>query len=80
MAEKAALHNRGLLCNVFKCIVRLKNPCAVLVKKKKKTHAKMHWERNQAEMLMGTLGGGQYVACTKISFDFFFSLFFSHLK
>lgn len=36
----------------------------------------MHWERNQAEMLMGTLEGGQYVACTKISFDFF-SLFFS---
>lgn len=41
----------------------------------KKNHAKMHWERNQAEMLMGTLEGGQYVACTKISFDFF-SLFF----
>lgn len=72
MAEEAALHNRGLLCNVFKCIVRLKNPCAVLVKK---NHAKMHWERNQAEMLMETLEGGQYVACTKISFDFF-SLFF----
>lgn len=42
---------------------------------KKKNHAKMHWERNQAEMLMGTLEGGQYVPCTKISFDFF-SLFF----
>lgn len=39
----------------------------------------MHWERNQAEMLMGTLEGGQYVACTKISFDFFFTVF-SHLK